>query len=168
MCNDQPAGRSFNSCIVTSLSGTWEGASFYFKYGWHIWHAHNTERNNFVGDREGFTYDNPGKSMLAEVTVQPKGDVLELGLPYGCDPASPAVPPDGCVNWSGFTDAGNFSMGSVDGQQHVAILLNGTGAPQYRFILRMYTMPSTSFLARFPRNIGSLPPCTRRAMCPTR
>ena len=28
-------------------------------------------------------------------------------------------------------------MGSVDGQQHVAILLNGTGAPQYRFILAM-------------------------------
>jgi len=124
-------------CEHNTMLSTWEGASFYFKYGWHIYHAPNTERNNFVGDREGFTYDNAGKSMLVEVMVQPDGDVLELGLPFGCDPASPAVPPDGCVNWSGFTDKGNFSMGSVDGLQHVAILLNGTGAPQYRFVLGM-------------------------------
>ena len=63
--------------------------------------------------------------------------LLELGTPYGCDPAHPSIPPDGCVGWSGFTDVGNSSMGSVDGQQHVAILLNGSGAPQYRFVLRM-------------------------------
>jgi hypothetical protein len=25
------------------------------RYGWHIFHSHNTERFNFVGDREGFT-----------------------------------------------------------------------------------------------------------------
>ena len=29
-------------------------------------------------------------------------------------------------------------------------------------------MTSTSFLARFPRNISCVPPCTRRAMCPAR
>eukprot|EP01047_Picozoa_sp_COSAG01_P033624 COSAG01_NODE_2483_length_7600_cov_4.742034_6_plen_70_part_00 len=54
---------------------------------------------------------------------------VRRGLPYGCDPAHPATPPDGCEGWGGFTDRGNYSMGSVDGQQHVAILLNGTGAP---------------------------------------
>ena len=38
-----------------TMMGTWEGASFYFKYGWHIFHSMNTERHNYVGDREGFT-----------------------------------------------------------------------------------------------------------------
>ena len=146
-------------------------------------------RFNFIGDREGFTYDNPGKSMMANIITNgakenfiqlfwnkhtpmstvasgnlciayivisivitasqhtrthipmrslttrssADGDRISLGIPYGCDPANPVS--DGCVGWSGFTDKGNFSMGSVDGQQHVMILLNGTGtlasAPPY-------------------------------------
>ena len=61
---------------------------------------------------------------------------ITLGTPYGCDPAHPVTPPDGCVGWSGYSDTGNSSLGSVDGQQHVAILLNGSGAPQYRWILK--------------------------------
>ena len=75
------------------------------------------------------------------------GGLLELELPLGCDPSNPSSPPDGCVGWEGFTDAGNYSMGSVDGQQHVAILLNGTGAPQYRFITGM-PRPGTFTLDR--------------------
>lgn len=75
------------------------------------------------------------------------GGLLELGLPLGCDPSNPSSPPDGCVGWEGFTDVGNYSMGSVDGQQHVAILLNGTGAPQYRFITGM-PRPGTFTLDR--------------------
>jgi hypothetical protein len=56
-------------CEGNHMESTWEGASWYFKYGWHIYHGDNTERSNFVGDREGFTYDNPGKSMLASVIL---------------------------------------------------------------------------------------------------
>ena len=88
------------------------------------------------GDREGFTYDNPGKSSMASVKAN-HGTSVTLGTPYGCDPKHPASPPDGCIGWNGFTDTGNFSEGSADGLQHVMILLNGTGAPQYRFIIRM-------------------------------
>ena len=37
------------------MVGTWEGPCWYLKYGWHVFHSKNTERHNYVGDREGFT-----------------------------------------------------------------------------------------------------------------
>ena len=69
----------------------------------------------------------PNPNPTQTLTPDADGDRISLSVPYGCDPGEPVSPPDGCVGWSGFTDKGNFSMGSVDGQQHVMILLNGTG-----------------------------------------
>ena len=37
-------------CENNYMSSSWEGASWYFKYGWHIFHSQNTERFNFVGE----------------------------------------------------------------------------------------------------------------------
>ena len=34
------------ACEHNHMASSWEGASWYFKYGWHIYHAHNTERYN--------------------------------------------------------------------------------------------------------------------------
>ena len=107
------------------MESTWEGSSFYFKYGYHTYHAFNTEKHVYVGDREGFTYDNPGRSMMAMIITDAGGTSISLSAPFGSD------------NWSGFSDVGNGTIDSVDGMQHVLILLNGTGAPQYRFILSM-------------------------------
>ena len=99
-------------------------------------------------------YDNPGKSALASIlpnTHMPPasftGGVLTLDTPFGCDPAHPTMPkPDGCDKWRGFTDTGDGTMGSVDGQQHVAILARHIHPLLHRLILPSYAVLARVYL----------------------
>ena len=90
-----------------------------------------------MGDREGFTYDNPGKSYLGLLRLQQQQQQQGGGGGRENTNANATVtlsPATADTNFS------NFDDWKTDSLQHMAVLLNGSSAPQYRFVLRR--MPS--------------------------
>lgn len=100
-----------NRCV-----GAVQGSRLYLKYAYHFYQAWNTELVTWGGDREGMTYDNPGRSFTGRFrSMQDNGTVVTLSAT------------DTQMAFSRYDE-------TSDGDQHVIVLLQGTAAGQWRWV----------------------------------
>jgi hypothetical protein len=104
-----------NRCV-----GAVQGSRLYLKYAYHFFQAWNTELVTWGGDREGMTYDNPGRSFtgrfVAALSEASEASVVKLS------------PTDTSKAFSRYDD-------TSDGNQHVIVLIEGTAAGQWRWVV---------------------------------
>ena len=107
-----------NRCV-----GAVQGSRLYLKYAYHFYQAWNTELVTWGGDREGMTYDNPGRSFTgryrASSSVHGGGSSVSAAVTLS--------PTDTVAAFSRFDD-------TSDGNQHVVVLIQGTAAGQWRWV----------------------------------
>ena len=108
-----------NRCV-----GAVQGSRLYLKYAYHFYQAWNTELVTWGGDREGMTYDNPGRSFTGRYR---SSSSVHGGGGSGVSAAVTLSPTDTVAAFSRFDD-------TSDGNQHVVVLIQGTAAGQWRWV----------------------------------
>ena len=110
-----------NRCV-----GAVQGSRLYLKYAYHFYQAWNTELVTWGGDREGMTYDNPGRSFAGRFVAAAASEASE-GRPGGASVVK-LSPTDTAKAFSRYDD-------TSDGNQHVMVLIEGTAAGQWRWVV---------------------------------